>query len=242
MLSSSCNWSVCLSLMVTTHTEGNPTYLPNAPHLFNLEKKRLTCRVLLQLRRIQRVQYSLQPLPLAQLVISRAFATGRHLSAAQASEWSRRMFHISLQLEGKDGTSTHVHKSSAAMSSNIPKAASVANISLQDIAPSIAPPTPPLRGSLSSTAEHQAGSRMPPVPEDSATSPDSSNASEKDRPPLPKKKFFSFRRDKASGGRPGASPAVTTPLQDSGGRSSRQMLLGSKSEYHNKSENRKSNL
>mmetsp|Transcript_2806 Transcript_2806/g.4247 ORF Transcript_2806/g.4247 Transcript_2806/m.4247 type:complete len:652 (+) Transcript_2806:1-1956(+) len=101
--------------------EGNPTYLSDAPHLLNMDKKRLFSRCLLQIGRIQRMQYSFHPLRLVQTVLSREFRQGQHLSSAKSAEWSRNMYNLSLQLEGRDGVTMQpaparppiLHKSSS---------------------------------------------------------------------------------------------------------------------------------
>ena len=77
-------------------------YLSDAPHLLNLEKKRLFARCLSQLRRIHGMKYSLHPIPLIQSILLRDFKKGKHLSTNESSEWSRRMYQLSLKLDMRE--------------------------------------------------------------------------------------------------------------------------------------------
>lgn len=82
--------------------EGNSTYLLDAPHLLNLEKKRLFARCLSQLRRLSGMRYQLHSILLIQSILHREFHKGMHLSSQSTSEWSRKMFQLSLELDKKE--------------------------------------------------------------------------------------------------------------------------------------------
>lgn len=177
-----CIWLKYDSLQVHAFcgSEGNPTYLPNAPHLFNMEKKRLCARALLQLRRVQRVHYTFHTLPLIQLVLTREFAKGRRLSSAQSTEWSRRMYNMSLQLEGNGRAVGHA-------------AASVNITSSQGAQSSAA--VPATRGDVV-LSPSKSNARLSTVAEDELSTASVTSGENTSRPPLHKKKFFSFKKNK----------------------------------------------
>jgi hypothetical protein len=88
------------------YSEGNSTYLADAPHLLNMEKKRLFARCLSQLRRLHGMKYDLHPIALIQTIFLRESQKVKHLSAQESSEWSRRMYQLSLNLDQRENEDT----------------------------------------------------------------------------------------------------------------------------------------
>jgi hypothetical protein len=67
-----------------------------------MEKKRLFARCLSQLRRLHGMKYDLHPIALIQTLLLRESQKGKHLSAQESSEWSRRMYQLSLTLDQRE--------------------------------------------------------------------------------------------------------------------------------------------
>lgn len=94
--------------------EGNPNFLVEYPHLFNLTKRRFICRCLQQMKRFHKLNYRIQSINCIQTLLNTNFNSGRHLTAVDASQWSKSMYHMSLQLEGKFDSAKNADRTSIA--------------------------------------------------------------------------------------------------------------------------------
>lgn len=164
---------------------------------------------------------------------------GQRLASAEATEWSRKMFSISLQLEGKDGNASAI----SAVPSHTPSAPALASVhkavSLSSI---MADPESGKGGKSVQRAGGEGrgnGIGLAAVNEGDEESEGSS------RPPLPKKKFFSFRKSKTEATLINEALSISiTPTSASAENSydnvaakrkiDRQQLLGNRSEIRKK--------
>jgi hypothetical protein len=63
------------------------------------------------------MKYSLHPIPLLQTILLREFKKGKHLSSQESSEWSRKMYQLSLKLDMRDAdNSRQPHDSNSSVS------------------------------------------------------------------------------------------------------------------------------
>jgi hypothetical protein len=209
-----------------------------------MEKKRLSARALLQMRRVQRLQYSFQPVPLLQLVLSREFSMGQRLAAAEATEWSRNMYALSLRLEGKEGAPAGAASQSVTAPAAPPlgapvKSVSISNLSVDTNDSNVKSGSKPVQRGSAIGSILMGGAissvELAPVAEEDESSEGSL------RPPLPKKRLFSFRKSKTEANmeiKAGAtvSSAAPAPVENSYDaaaakrKSERQSLLGNKAE------------
>jgi hypothetical protein len=66
----------------------------------------LTSRCLMQIMQMHKMRYTLTSIRLIQAVLLKGFREGQRLSSTEAANWSREMYSISSEYEGKKDTAT----------------------------------------------------------------------------------------------------------------------------------------
>lgn len=84
---------------LTSIYDSNPEFIPDTPHLLNIEKKIMTSRAILFLARLQRSIYRLHSIRLVGSVINRSIQQYQAFSAAESSKTSTELYQLSFARE-----------------------------------------------------------------------------------------------------------------------------------------------
>ena len=84
---------------LTSIYDSNPEFIPDTPHLLNIEKKLMTSRAILFLARVQRSIYRLHSVRLVGSVINRSIQQYQSFSATESNKVSTTLYKLSFVRE-----------------------------------------------------------------------------------------------------------------------------------------------
>lgn len=150
---------------LTAITEGNPSFIPENPHLINMNKYSLYSNTLTTLRKMQRLKYNLTSVRMIVAALNHQIKLHSKLSLSESSEYSKMLFKMSEETESNTMITRYQSGDTSMVGSSIEHNQS--NIDARR-SPSPVVPPPPSDGhghsSIHSTPSNTAHKKLPGSP------------------------------------------------------------------------------